>query len=177
MRGQAASWLRRNSPSLASNALAGLVASLLTIAYCLSFSALLFQGELRGGLALGLWGLMVGSAIAGIYVSLTTSLPPAEAGPDNPAVAVLSVLAATVSGQVFAAGGGAALAVDYVLLSFSLATLVTGIVLYVLGALKLGQIVRFIPYPVIGGFLAASGWLLDLRSGRVVLAPTPTPTP
>ena len=168
MRGQAASWLRRNSPSLASNALAGLVASLLTIAYCLSFSALLFQGELRGGLALGLWGLMVGSAIAGIYVSLTTSLPPAEAGPDNPAVAVLSVLAATVSGQVFAAGGGAALAVDYVLLSFSLATLVTGIVLYVLGALKLGQIVRFIPYPVIGGFLAASGWLLATGGIEVV---------
>lgn len=156
----AARWLRQNGPSLGTNALAGLIASLVVIAYCVSFSALLFQGELKAGLAQGLWALLTGSAIAGIYVSLKTSLPPAEAGPDNPAVAVLSVLAAAVSGQVFAAGGGAALAVDYVLLSFSLATLLTGLVLYLLGALKLGQAVRFIPYPVIGGFLAASGWFL-----------------
>ena len=156
----ASAWIRENGPLIGSNALAGVVASLLTIAYCLSFSALLFQGELGSGLASGLWAFLVGSAIAGLYVSLTTSLPPAEAGPDNPAVAVLSVLAATVAEQVFAAGGSAELAVDYVLLSFSLATLVTGIVLYLLGRLKLGQFVRFVPYPVIGGFLAASGWFL-----------------
>ncbi len=146
--------------SLAANAVSGVVASLLTIAYCLSFSALLFQGPLKDGLAMGLWGLLVGSAIAGLYISMTTSLPPAEAGPDNPAVAVLSVLAATVSGVVLSAGGTSAQAIDYVLLSFSLATLVTGITLYTLGALKLGQVVRFIPYPVIAGFLAASGWFL-----------------
>jgi SulP family sulfate permease len=161
-------WAARTGPLIGANALAGLVASLLTIAYCLSFSALLFQGDLKSGLAAGLWGLLVGSAIAGIYVSLTTSLPPAEAGPDNPAVAVLSVLAGSVSAQVIAAGGSTALAVDYVLLSFSIATLVTGIVLYLLGALKLGQIVRFIPYPVIGGFLAASGWLLATGGIEVI---------
>lgn len=146
--------------SLATNAIAGLVASLLTIAYCLSFSALLFQGPLKEGLAMGLWGLLIGSAIAGLYISLTTSLPPVEAGPDNPAVAVLSVLAATVSAAVLQAGGSNASAVLHVLLAFTLATLVTGIVLYGLGILKLGQVVRFIPYPVIAGFLAASGWFL-----------------
>ncbi|MGQ0673588.1 MAG: SulP family inorganic anion transporter [Hyphomicrobium sp.] len=146
--------------SLATNTVSGLVASLLTIAYCLSFSALLFQGPLKDGLAMGLWALLVGSAIAGLYVSLTTSLPPAEAGPDNPAVAVLSVLAATVSGSVLGAGGSTASAIDHVLVSFSIATLVTGITLFGLGALRLGPVVRFIPYPVIAGFLAASGWFL-----------------
>lgn len=148
------------APSIATNALAGVVASLLTIAYCLSFSALLFQGELGGGMPAGLWGLLMGSAIAGLYVSLKTSLPPAEAGPDNPAVAVLSVLAATVSGTVVSAGGSPAMAVDYVLLSFSLATLVTGAVLFAIGAGKVGRVIRFIPYPVIAGFLGASGWFL-----------------
>ena len=150
------------------NALAGLVASLVTIAYCVSFSALLFQGDLRSGLAMGLWGLLVGSALAGIYVSLTTSLPPAEAAPDNPAVAVLSVLAATVSAPILAAGGGADRAVLHVLLAFSLATLVTGAVLYLLGAFRLAQSVRFVPYPVIGGFLAASGWFLITGGIEVV---------
>ncbi|MDO9382191.1 MAG: SulP family inorganic anion transporter [Hyphomicrobiaceae bacterium] len=154
--------------SVGANSVAGLVASLVTIAYCVSFSALLFQGDLRSGLAMGLWGLLVGSAIAGIYVSLTTSLPPAEAAPDNPAVAVLSVLAATVSAPILAAGGGADRAVLHVLLAFSLATLATGAVLYLLGAFRLAQSVRFVPYPVIGGFLAASGWFLITGGIEVV---------
>lgn len=160
--------LRNLTPNLGANALSGLVASLVTIAYCVSFSALLFQGDLMGGLAMGLWGLLVGSAIAGIYVSLTTSLPPAEAAPDNPAVAVLSVLAATVAGPILAAGGGADRAVVHVLLAFSLATLITGAVLYLLGAFRLAQSVRFVPYPVIGGFLAASGWFLVTGGLEVV---------
>lgn len=164
-----ASHLMRNlKTDLGVNALAGLVASLVAIAYCVSFSALLFQGELRSGLAMGLWGLLVGSAIAGVYVSLTTSLPPAEAAPDNPAVAVLSVLAATVAGPMLAAGGGAERAVVHVLLAFSLATLVTGAVLYILGRLGWAESVRFVPYPVIGGFLAASGWFLVTGGIEVV---------
>lgn len=159
-RGLLWAWLRAQAPALGANVLAGVVASILTLAYCLSFSALLFQGALAAGLPMGLWALLVGSAVAGLYVSLTTSLPPAEAGPDNPAVAVLAVLAATVSAPVLLAGGNARLAVDAVLLAFSLATLVTGLVLYFLGRLKLGAFVRFVPYPVIAGFLAASGWFL-----------------
>jgi len=169
--GSASAWSARSGLLVAANALSGFVASLLTIAYCLSFSALLFQGQLGAGLGPGLWALLVGSAVAGLYVSLTTSLPPAEAGPDNPAVAVLSVLAATVAAQVFAGGGDAALAIDYVLLSFSLATLVTGLVLYLLGSLKLGKFVRFIPYPVIAGFLGASGWFL-IQGGVEVMTGT-----
>ncbi len=161
-------WLRANGAALGGNAVAGLVASLLTLAYCLSFSALLFQGELAGGLPMGLWAFLVGSAVAGLYVALTTSLPPAEAGPDNPAVAVLAALAATVSAPVLLAGGSAKAAVDTVLLSFSLATLVTGLVLYLLGRLKLGAFVRFIPYPVIAGFLGASGFFLVVGGFEVM---------
>jgi SulP family sulfate permease len=110
----------------------------------------------------------MGSAVTGIYVSLRTSMPPAAAGPNNPAVAVMSVLAASVSGLVLANGGTAAMAVEHVLLSFTLATLVTGAVLYGLGKFRLGQYVRFVPYPVIGGFLAASGWLLASGGIKVV---------
>ncbi len=40
--------------------------------------------------------------------------------------------------------------------------------LFGLGSLKLGQWLRFIPYPVIGGFLAASGWLLITGGVEVV---------
>ncbi len=39
----------------------------------------------------------------------------------------------------------------------SVSTLLTGFLLYGIGALKFGQWLRFVPYPVIAGFLAASG--------------------
>jgi len=39
-------------------------------------------------------------------------------------------------------------------------TLATGLVFLLLGAFKLGGLARFLPYPVMGGFLAGSGWLL-----------------
>ncbi|MFO1172545.1 MAG: SulP family inorganic anion transporter [Hyphomicrobiaceae bacterium] len=138
----------------------GLISALITIAYCISFAALLFQGELQSGLSLGLAALLVGAAIAGLIVALTTGLPPASAGPDTPAIAVMSVLATSVATRIGASGGSIDEAIDHVLLAVTLSTLMTGLVLYAIGALRLGQLLRFVPYPVIGGFLAASGWLL-----------------
>ena len=54
------------------------------------------------------------------------------------------------------------------MVGISVSTLFTGFLLFGLGALKLGQWVRFIPYPVIAGFLAASGWLLMTGGIEVV---------
>lgn len=163
--------------------LAGTVAALVTIAYCISFSALVFQGDLSGGLAMGLWAMLMGSAITGIIVATMTTLPPAEAGPDNPAIAVFSVLAMTVGTMVAQGGGTTEAAVRHALIAMTLATLLTGFVLWVLGRFRLGALVRFVPFPVIGGFLAASGWLLvtggiEVITGRdITLAALATAIP
>src|ERR671925_1034706 len=39
-------------------------------------------------------------------------------------------------------------------------TLLCGILFLVIGRFRLGGLVRFVPYPVVGGFLAGTGWLL-----------------
>lgn len=147
---------------------AGLAAAQLSIAYCLSFSALLFHGPLAGGLDRGFSALLVGSSVTGLWIAFASTLVPVAAGPNNPAVAVLAVLAGAVSGLVLGAGGDAEHAVTAVLLAFTLATLATGLALFGLGALRLAAYVRFVPYPVIGGFLAASGWLLAVGGVKVV---------
>jgi SulP family sulfate permease len=55
-----------------------------------------------------------------------------------------------------------------VLAGIAFSTLLTGLVCYLLGRFQLGNIVRFFPHPVIGGFLAGSGWLLVVGSCRVM---------
>ena len=49
------------------------------------------------------------------------------------------------------------------------ATILSGLVALWLGARRRGDLIRFVPYPVVGGFLAGTGWLLfegDLRRRR-----------
>jgi len=159
---------RPESGDIVRDVVSGAISALVTIAFCISFSALIFQGELKGGLGLGLAALLIGSAVTGTIVACLTTLPPADAGPDTPAIAVMSVLAATVSSAILAQGGSTDSAIIHVLMAISLSTLLTGIILAGLGALRLGQMLRFVPYPVIGGFLAASGWLLIAGAVQVV---------
>jgi len=47
-------------------------------------------------------------------------------------------------------------------------SLLTGIFFLALGYFKLGGMVRYIPYPVVGGFLAGTGWLLVQASVSVM---------
>ena len=44
----------------------------------------------------------------------------------------------------------------------------TGIFLLVLGLARAGAAIRFVPYPVIGGFLGATGWLMISGAVRVI---------
>jgi sulfate permease, SulP family len=54
------------------------------------------------------------------------------------------------------------------LIVIALATAATGIVLCLLGLSRTGRSIRFIPYPVIGGFLGATGWLMILGAIQVI---------
>ena len=49
-----------------------------------------------------------------------------------------------------------------------LATALTGILLFGLGLARAGGAIRFIPYPVIGGFLSATGWLMVSGAVHVI---------
>jgi sulfate permease, SulP family len=41
-----------------------------------------------------------------------------------------------------------------------LVTVLCGVLFLVIGRFRLGSLIRFVPYPVVGGFLAGTGWLL-----------------
>ena len=84
-------------PTLGRDALAGVISAVVQIAYCISFSALIFQGSIASGFSLGLAALIMGTAVTGVVIALTSTLSPANGGPDSPAVAVMSVLSGSVA--------------------------------------------------------------------------------
>ncbi len=163
--------------TLGRDAAAGVISAIVNIAYCISFAALIFQGSIAAGFPLGLAALIMGTVVTGFVIALTTTLVPADAGPDTPAVAVMSVLAGTVAGGLASKGASTEAMVINVLVAISLSTLLTGVLLFGIGTLKLGQWLRFVPYPVIGGFLAASGWLLITGGVEVITGTNLTLSP
>jgi SulP family sulfate permease len=142
----------------------GSISALVTLCFSLSFAAMIFAGELARDLSFGIRMALTSAAITVIGVALLSPFRFAIAGPDSRSAAVQSALAATV----VAALQGRALATPVVLLALSLSTALTGTVLYVCGKMKMGSWIRYVPYPVVGGFLASTGWMLIVGAFRVI---------
>src|SRR5215216_5532942 len=112
--------------------------------------------------------------VTGVVVGLATSMPPIGAGPDTPTVAVMTLLASAVSSQILTLGGSAEQAVRHTMLAFSMMTVLSGAIVYFIGALRLGQSLRFVPYPVVSGFLAATGCLMMIASYKMIVGQSPS---
>jgi sulfate permease, SulP family len=145
---------------------AGTVCSVLSIAYCLSYAVLIFAGPLQPLLSYGIAVTFLSAAIGGFIVALRSSLSFAVAGPDSSISVVLAALVASVIQRVIASGSSDFLAPT--LIALSLATGLTGLLLCLLGFTHAGRAIRFVPYPVIGGFLGATGWLLITGAAQVI---------
>lgn len=166
------SWLREEfSPTALPRSLsAGITLFLLEVIFVVSFGALIFKGEIAQFLPRALTFILVGDALLVLVVALLSSYPGSIAvEQDTPAVimalAVGSLVAALPSGL---ADESVLSTVLIFILSF---TLILGLVFFFLGVFKLGGFVRFLPYPVMGGFLAGTGWLLAL-GGIGLMQPT-----
>jgi SulP family sulfate permease len=148
------------------NVFAGTVCSVLTIAYSLSYAALIFTGPLQHFLSYGIAITFMSAAVGGAVVALRSSLPFAIAGPDSSISVVIAALVATVI-QRLVANGSTDLLMPAVI-AIALATAITGLLMCVLGFTHAGRAIRFMPYPVIGGFLGATGWLMVTGAMQVV---------
>ncbi|MFM2065703.1 MAG: hypothetical protein RLZZ584_612 [Pseudomonadota bacterium] len=165
---QAPASLGTRARVLLKDALAGLVSSVVLVANIVSFGALMFPGDFGAGAPLVVWALLVGASLGGVWIAWQTSLPPLATGIDSPTGAVLVLLSATVAPAIVRAGGDTQAAVQAVMLVFSAATLLSGVLLYALGAWRLGTYLRFVPSFVVSGFLAATGWFLFAGGLRMV---------
>ena len=138
---------------------AGLLSGIIGVLFDTSLAAFVFSGDLTSKLAQGI-GIVLSSAIAvRVVTSLTSSFPTITADIDTLPVAVLAGSAAAISSSLSDSADAETIFVT-ILATFALTAWLTGAFLLALGQFKVGELIRFIPYPAIAGFLAGTGWLL-----------------
>jgi SulP family sulfate permease len=104
-------------------------------------------------------------------IALISSFRGMVATPQDVPAAITALIAASVAAAVPADAGSDQIFAT-VVTAIAVSTLTTGLFFLALGFFKLGGLSRFIPYPVIGGFLAGTGWLL-VKGSVGVLADLP----
>jgi len=145
----------------------GAVAGVLSITYGLSYAVLIFSGPLLPWLGYGLAASFVSSAAIALVVALGSSFRFAVGGVDSSTAAVATILSAALAERMIAGHPGQPL-LQPVLLTLSAATVLTGVLLCALGTSRVGRAIRYVPYPVIGGFLGATGFLIVLGAVKVI---------
>ncbi|MCW5717644.1 MAG: SLC26A/SulP transporter family protein [Bauldia sp.] len=132
----------------------GLICGLVTTVFSLSYAALLFSGGLSGSVDVGLGVMLVSSAVMAIVGALLTSYAPIYSQVRDIPLAYLALVAPGIG----VAAGTAA--VPTVVALVAVTTLLLGLSLFLVGYFRLGRVIRFIPFPVISGFLAGVAWLI-----------------
>jgi sulfate permease, SulP family len=158
---------RTNISAWARDGFAGAICSVLSVAYCLSYAALIFAGPLSHWLSYGVALTFMSAAVAAAVVALRSSLPFAVAGPDSGTSAIMAALVAAMIQRLVADGRTTDLLVP-TLIAIAMATAITGVLLCMLGFTRAGRAIRFVPFPVIGGFLGATGWLMVTGAVQVI---------
>jgi sulfate permease, SulP family len=128
---------------------------------------LIFAGPLAPYLSYGVAATFISSAVLAAVIGLGSSLPFAVAGPESSTAAMMGILASSMVERITAANPSAPLLAP-VLITLALTTIATGIVLCCFGLTRLGRAIRYVPYPVVGGFLGATAWLIVLGAIRVI---------
>jgi len=166
-------WTDRRS--LATAIVAGVVGGLIVLSTSISYPAVIFTGAFEPYLGIGIQMALFGTAVLGTTVAVGSSYPAAIANIQIETAVVLGVLSAAIAESLGARGAGAP-ALATLLAAIVLSTLSLGVVFIALGAFRLGNVIRYIPFPVIGAFLAYIAWLL-LRGGLSTMVGQPLSLP
>ena len=134
---------------------AAVVVALAGISFYVSAATLLFQGELAPHLPVAIGAALFGATVLAAIGAWRGALPLASTGPEPATVPVLAAITAGVAGSVH----GPAL-LPTAIMALAVTGLVVGALWWVAGRRGWGELMRYIPYPVIGGFLGSIGWLM-----------------
>lgn len=141
------------------NLVASTVLGPVTAVIVISYATLVYAGLPSEFVVRGIGFTLMGAFLFNLFFAFACSLPGIVAYPqDNPA-AILGLVTAGISG-VMPLSASVDSTFATVVAAVVLSSVLTGILLLLLGLFRLGNLVRYLPYPVMGGFLAGTGALM-----------------
>ncbi len=143
-------------PSLAIGIVSGIESSFA----CLAYALMIFSGDLASQITIGITILFLGCAIHAVVAALSSSQVGILSGTQDSPSVIVAVVIASMLAQMPQASQETKLYTA--LAGIILTSMITGLACLFLGKFKLGGLVSYIPYPVVGGFLAGTGILLLL---------------
>ena len=157
-----------NPASLFPSLAIGIVIWMMALLMGASFSALIFQGRLAGYFASGIGMFLVAAVSLHVLTAFLGSDTATIPTPQSTAAVILGAISVNLVALAPADMTDETLYITLIA-TIVLSSLLTGLFFLALGGWRVANLVRCIPYPVIGGFLAGTGWLLVQGSLQVVV--------
>lgn len=135
----------------------GITAGIVALPLALAFGIQAFGGiDHPAASSMGALAGLIGATMLGFFASLFGGTHSQISGPTGP----MTVITASLVSGVWASSQGSFSAV---LLSMSLAGIFCGLFQVLFGIIKIGKYVRYIPYPVLSGFMSGIGVIIILQ--------------
>lgn len=147
--------------------MAGLILSVINIPFSVSLSAYIFSGPNSSYIPMGAGLILVSCALISAVIALGSSLKGMIAAPQSIIISVVAMMAASLTSTVMDSGQTGQI-IPTIVTAIMLTSILTGITMLLIGRFKLGELIRYIPYPVIGGQIAGAGFFLIKGSVPVV---------
>jgi len=161
--------LRGAPQSLKVDIISGLVVSIVALPLAMAFGVAAFEPLGPSMASTGAVAGMVGAIFTGFFASLLGGCPTQVSGPTGP----MSVVARTTLAVLIGAPSIAVLppseAIAATWILFGITVVLGGVAELVLSMTKIGRLIRYIPYPVVAGFMNGISILIFLSQIRPFL--------
>lgn len=136
---------------------AGIVALPLALAFGIQAFGVIDVQDVPNIGAVGALAGLVGAMMIGFFASLFGGTPSQISGPTGP----MTVITATLISGIWSSTTSPT--IESVLITMSVAGMLCGLFQMLFGFLKIGKYIRYIPYPVLSGFMSGIGIIIILQ--------------
>lgn len=148
----------------------GALVAIVTVIYTITFATVAYGSDLAPFLDRGIGLVLLGTGASAAIVGMTASTRGMVTHPQEaPLLLVVSTTPSLLSAAAAAGaqpGSEAQFATFFAFLICT--TMLTGLLLIIAGHMRLSYIVRYMPYPIVGGVVVSIGYLLIISSVSLV---------
>ncbi len=149
----------------------GVIAAILFVIFELLFAAMIYSGSLSSLATRGAGLTLCGGFLICLFAALTSRFRATVSMPQDAPAAILSTMALSIAATL---GENASMEAKFMTVAavLALSAFLTGAAFICIGRFRLANLLRFMPFPVVGGFVAGIGWLF-IVGGMAVMCGIP----